>query len=114
MSQFTFEQLPQAMDQVLDTLAELKDLIIKSLENPEEPKDDSSMDINELRAYLPDHPAKSTIYGWVGQGLIPYHKYSKKLSFKKAEIDAWLEKGFGATAEEVEDMAIDYVNRMRI
>ena len=114
MSQFTFEQLPQAMDQVITTLDELKDLIIKSLEKPEEPKDDSSMNIDELRKYLPDHPAKSTIYGWVGAGLIPFHKYSKKLSFKKSEIDEWLDKGSGRTAEEIQDIAIEYVNRKRI
>ena len=26
----------------------------------------------QLRAYHPDHPAKSTIYEWVGQNRIPY------------------------------------------
>ena len=102
------------MDQVLSSLDELKGLILKSLEKPEEPQDDSSMNINELREYLPDHPAKSTIYGWVGAGLIPFHKYSKKLSFKKAEIDEWLDKGLAKSAGEIQDIAIDYVNRKRI
>ena len=33
--------------------------------------------------YLPDRPAKQTVYGWVFQKKIPYHKKGKKLQFLK-------------------------------
>src|SRR5687768_8993103 len=42
---------------------------------------DQWLDLNELCVYLPDKPAKQTVYGWVHNSLIPYHKKSKKLFF---------------------------------
>lgn len=50
-------------------------------------------DLNELRNYLPDKPSKMTVYGWVRNKSIPYHKGAKKLRFLKSEIDAWLRNG---------------------
>lgn len=53
------------------------------------------MNLKELCLYLPDHPSKNTVYAWVGQSKIPYHKPkgSKKLRFLRDEIDAWLLSG---------------------
>ena len=56
--------------------------------------------INDLIEYLPDKTARATIYGWVSQGLIPYHKYGKKLTFLKSEIDNWLYFNAGSTTDE--------------
>ena len=47
------------------------------------------MDIDGLIQYLPDQPAKKTVYSWTNKKLIPYYKYGKKLFFKKTEIDEW-------------------------
>jgi excisionase family DNA binding protein len=57
-------------------------------------------DLNELCTYLPDKPAKPTVYAWVNQGIIPYHKGGKKLRFLKSEIDEWLRQGKQVTKSE--------------
>jgi len=51
------------------------------------------LNIDELQEYLPDFPAKATIYGWVGHNQIPFYKGGKKLRFLKSEIDEWLLSG---------------------
>ena len=56
--------------------------------------------------YLPDKPSKQTVYGWVNQRLIPYHKTTKRLSFLKSEIDAWIANGRRKTAKELRDEAV--------
>ena len=55
---------------------------------------DKWLSVEDLIEYLPDNTARATIYGWVAQEKIPYHKYGKKLTFLKSEIDAWLFYGF--------------------
>jgi hypothetical protein len=35
------------------------------------------MDMKRLREFHPEHPARSTIYGWVRAGVIPYYKTGK-------------------------------------
>jgi excisionase family DNA binding protein len=54
---------------------------------------DRWLNLLELCDYLPDKPAKPTVYAWVNQGMIPYHKGGKKLRFLKSEIDEWLKAG---------------------
>ena len=51
---------------------------------------DQWLNLEELRNYLPDHPAEQTIYGWTSNHTIPFHKKGKKLQFLKSEIDKWL------------------------
>ncbi len=64
-------------------------------------QEDRWFDLSELCAYLPDKPAKPTVYAWVNQRLIPYHKGGKKLRFLKSEIDAWLKAGRQQTMSEL-------------
>lgn len=87
----TFEQLPQAMELLIDEVRELKIALLekKEVSTPV----DRWFDISELQNYLPDHPAKPTIYGWVSNRQIPHHKGKKKLRFLKSEIDVWLSGG---------------------
>lgn len=59
------------------------------------------MTIDELRAYHPDHPARPTIYEWVGKKAIPVHKDGKKLRFLRSEIDEWLNGGRAKTQAEL-------------
>ncbi|MCQ2958990.1 MAG: helix-turn-helix domain-containing protein [Bacteroidales bacterium] len=62
--------------------------------------DDKWLSMSDLINYLPDKTARATIYGWVSQGIIPYHKYGKKLTFLKSEIDYWLFNNAGAETTE--------------
>lgn len=77
--------------QLFEDTAFIKEKII-SLQNPETDKD-VWLGLNQLRNYLSDRPAAATIYKYVAQNTIPYHKDKKKLRFLKSEIDAWLLKG---------------------
>jgi len=86
--QITFEKLPEAMEYLINKVERLEALL--SATKSELPESDRWFNLQELCSYLPDKPARQTVYGWIGQKLIPYHKKGKKLQFLKSEIDAWL------------------------
>lgn len=62
---------------------------------------DNWFNLEQLCNYLPDKPAKQTVYGWVSKRLIPYHKKCKSLSFLKSEIDLWMKDGLHITAKQM-------------
>lgn len=86
--QITFERLPEAMGYLIDKVEKLETLL--NVPKSELTVSDKWFNLQELCNYLPDKPARQTVYGWIGQKLIPYHKKGKKLQFLKSEIDAWL------------------------
>ena len=73
-TKITFETLPKAVEEIKVELVHLKGTVERLLELSSGTQRDSWMNIEQLRAYHPDHPAKSTIYEWVGQNRIPVHK----------------------------------------
>ena len=85
----TFEQLPKAVADILDGIAEIK-LICNDIRS----KDDKEIyfTTEELRAYLPDHPCEQTIRRWKRLGCLPFYKdpTTRRVRFKKSEVDAWL------------------------
>ena len=115
----TLEQVPRAVIAIIERLDRIEE---KLQTTPSEKKDEPVPDddgfiwltVPELCDYLPEHPAKPTVYGWVYDKLIPYYKRSKKLLFRKDEIDVWAQARRTPTAEEVQAEAIDYVNSRRI
>jgi len=85
----TYNNLPEAVEYLIAKVEALEKALLTKSETPTAPVD-RWMNIDELKAYLPDHPAKATIYGWVSKREIPYHKGGKKLRFLQLEIDAWI------------------------
>ena len=85
----TFEQLPQAVSLLINEVKEMKLLLQTSQTTIVEPSD-RWLNLEELCQYLPDRPAKQTVYGWIGQHAIPYHKKGKKLQFLKSTIGSRL------------------------
>ena len=75
------------------------------------PEQDKWFNIDELCNYLPDKPARATIYGKVHQRKIPFHKTSKALIFRKSEIDSWLSLGRTKTTAEIQLEAANYLMR---
>jgi hypothetical protein len=78
-----------------DLLAETVNACLKynnKSNTPTEPTD-RWFNVDELINYLPDRPAKQTIYGKVSNNEIPHYKHAKKLHFLKSEIDEYLKKG---------------------
>jgi len=62
------------------------------------------LNVEQLCAYLPDHPCRNTIYKWKRKGIIPFHKRSKSLYFLRSDIDAWLISKRGMTRNEISSM----------
>ena len=84
----TFDALPgmvselvKKMDLLLaDKIANVKD-------------EDYLMTIEDLRDYLPENPARQTVYMWVNENKIPFEKYGRRLYFRKTAIDRWVSVG---------------------
>ena len=105
--QISFNELPQAMAYLIQKVERLESLVSKS--NLEQPESDKWFNVQELCEFLPDKPARQTVYGWIGQRLIPYHKKGKKLQFLKSEIDAWLLGDKCQTVAELQAEAAEFV-----
>jgi len=98
----TFEQLPQAVNNLTKEVSELKRLLIKRQEKPIEDQQDVWLDLNELVAYDPEKRTKATWYSKISKGEVPYHKRFKKIYFLKSEIDEWLKAGKRKSNAEIE------------
>jgi excisionase family DNA binding protein len=111
MEVITFDQLPAAVNQLFIKL----DAIEKLLNTAKEPQLDPEkwFNLQEVCDYLPDRPAKATVYGWVHSGLIPNHKSGKKLRFLKSDIDSWMRSGRRKTNLEMAADASQYLTKKR-
>ena len=105
----TFEKLPEAVVFLIGKVEELTQSL-QVMSNQPTIRADSWMNIEELIDYLPSHPAKATIYGWVSGRNIPHHKSGKNLRFLKSEIDNWLLGGKRKSETELEAEAQQYLN----
>ena len=103
----SFDQLPDVVAGLREEIMSLRSFIASQFEAlGNKPEPESWMSLDQLCDYLPDKPSKQTVYGWVNQRLIPYHKTTKRLSFLKSEIDAWIANGRRKTAKELRDEAV--------
>ncbi|TAH42932.1 MAG: DNA-binding protein [Bacteroidetes bacterium] len=110
--EYTYNDLPKAISLLVHEVSQLKQL----LQEKSSLKSTSSqqwLDLNELCRYLPDKPAKATVYAWVSKSLIPYHKGGKRLRFSKVEIDTWLNGGGSKTDQELDSEAHLYLAKTR-
>lgn len=107
------EEIPQALNYLISKIESLEEMVSELNVRKDVPEQSEWMSIDDLRQYLPSHPAKQTIYGWVNDKLIPYYKNSKKLAFKKTEIDEWLLKGRRKTSEDLQREACDFIKHKK-
>jgi excisionase family DNA binding protein len=70
---------------------------------------DEIMDLEQVAKYI--KLAKATIYGLTSSRKIPHFKRTKRLYFKKSEIEAWLTEHKIKTMEEIEKEAMNYIVR---
>ena len=105
----SFNDMPKALAYLIGKVDKLETLLSVQTTAKVEPSD-RWFNLQELCEYLPDHPAKQTVYGWIGQHTVPYHKKGKKLQFLKSEIDAWLKLDKRKTAAELHTEAVQFVN----
>jgi excisionase family DNA binding protein len=95
----SFNELPAAVETLIDMVKSMK----RWIDNYEANSTTQSqwLNIDELCDYLPDRPAKKTIYKWVSDNTIPFYKGTKALRFHKPEIDNWLKEGKVETQQEI-------------
>lgn len=80
----SFDQMPTVVSELKQEISGLKTLVRTLIDAADAAPKDAWMNIDELRAYHPDHPARPTI--WVGKKAILVHKDGKKLRFLRSEI----------------------------
>lgn len=98
MSDLSFDSLPSAVQDMNNRLIRIEHLLKGKVENPEA---DQWFDLDQLINYLPDHPAKPTIYGLVCTRKIPFFKRGKRLIFSRKNIDQWINEGRRKTINEI-------------
>jgi predicted DNA-binding transcriptional regulator AlpA len=107
--ELTFDQLPTAVSMLYTKLENIERLLQQK--NEPEKQSDQWFDLTQLCNYLPDKPAKATVYGWIHASTIPCHKGQKKLRFLKSEIDTWLMKGRKKTLSQIAGETDEYLTR---
>lgn len=106
----SFNDMPEAMAYLINKVNKLEALLSNNAKSDNTTETDKWFNIQELCTYLPDRPARQTVYGWIGQRLIPYHKKGKKLQFLKSEIDNWLKADKRKTVDELQAEAVEAFN----
>ncbi|MBW6491304.1 MAG: helix-turn-helix domain-containing protein [Lentimicrobium sp.] len=93
-------QMP--IDEFKDFLnSAIEEVVNKTLAAVKQPEPEY-LTIDQLRDYLPQNPAKQTVYQWVHFKQVPYHKRGKSVLFKRSEIDQWISETRRTTSAEAE------------
>ena len=95
----TLEEMPGALSYLIEKVEDLEKTAQSLLNRQEKSSLPHWMDVDELCNYIPSHPVKQTVYGWVSDKQIPHHKINKALVFLQSEIDDWM-KQCGRTSME--------------
>jgi excisionase family DNA binding protein len=96
----TLDEMSQAISSTQQATQKILDLLLNGKTQAES---DGWLNIDQFIEYLPEKPAKPTIYQWVKEKKVPYHKRGKHLYFLKTDIDAWLKSGRKKTIAEIKD-----------
>ena len=73
----TLEEMPGALSYLIEKVEGLEKTAQSLLNRQEECCSPHWMDVDELCDYIPSHPVKQTVYGWVSDRQIPHHKINK-------------------------------------
>lgn len=80
MDKYTFEMIPGLIGEIAELLRSINTKLDKLTAEPEPASAFPEwLNIKDLTAFMPTHPAAPTIYGWVRENLIPYYKRGKHL-----------------------------------
>jgi predicted DNA-binding transcriptional regulator AlpA len=98
MNTLKFENLPNAVAEILQGQSELKALLLQKANN--KPEIETPVQLNEVVPLT--GLTKPTLYGYVQRNEIPYHKKGNRLYFFKTEIIDWIKTGKQKTLKELE------------
>jgi len=117
--EITFDTLPEAVNQILETLHEVNQKIdnLPTSTNPQPDDDDRFVDINEIRKLIFPQWKKQTIYNKCNLGELPYSKIGSKLLFNVKECREWrdqqLQQRKIKSISQIESEAEDFFEIMR-
>ncbi len=83
----SFDEMPSLLARLLERFDNLSALLHSRHAGD---LDSHWMDIDQLRAYLPGHMARSTIYDWIKGDGLPHYRKGKNYFFLRPEVDAWI------------------------
>ncbi len=69
--------MPGALSYLIEKVEGVEKTAQSLLNRQEERSSPHWMDVDELCDYIPSHPVKQTVYGWVSDKQIPHHKINK-------------------------------------
>lgn len=106
----TFNDLPQAVEILLEKLGEIQQQL-SSIEgqNSEFPHRETWMNLDEAIDYDPCNRTKATWYSMVSRRAVPHHKNGKNLVFLKSEIDEWLKSNKRLSISEIQQQAKKHI-----
>lgn len=109
MNSVSHDNMPQAIEHLIKVVENIQETVQVISSKGTKTDEDAWFSVTQLSQYLPDHPAKQTIYEWASQKLIPYHKKTKRLMFLKSEIDEWIKASRRKTMVELEKEAMEHI-----
>ncbi len=104
MPQYSFDQLPQAIFELHERVANIERLLL-SLPHNLPSEQDNVLTIKEAAAFL--SLSVATVYTLVSKAQIPVVKRSKRLYFFKSDLIEWLREARRDTTETIEKKALE-------
>lgn len=106
MEALKFENLPNAVAELIKGQSELRLLLLDRVEPQSEIE--TPIQLNEVVPIT--GLTKSTLYGYVQRNEIPYHKKGNRLYFFKSEIIDWIKTGRQKTLKELKAETDEYLS----
>ena len=113
MYNLSFEQLPNAVEQIYNKLLGLEALLL-TMSGDLLPKPEANDILNIKGAAALLNLSVSSIYGLVHKKTIPVCKRGKKLYFSRADLLQWINAGRKKTTLEIDAEADAFVKQMTI
>lgn len=107
METLSFENLPNAVGEILKRQTRIEALLLQKAEPQSEP--DNPLAIKEVAALT--GLSVPTLYGYCQRNEIPYHKKGNRLYFFKSQIIEWIKAGKQKTILEIEEEANLYLKK---
>ena len=107
MENLTYNDLPEAVSQLYNKLANIERLLkTQSISSP--PEEDRLLTVKEAASFL--NLSVPTVYGYVQRQEVPVCKRSKRLYFSKQQLTEWIKGGRKKTISEIAEEAENYLS----
>jgi excisionase family DNA binding protein len=103
----TFEQLPQAVNQLFSKLESIEKLLIAQTKQPPTEQPDTLLTVQQAAEFL--NLTVPTIYSKVSKSELPVMKRGKRLYFSQCELLEYLQAGRKKSNAEIEAEANAYL-----